>query len=142
MRSAGSREGEDACLQASWECPAGVSILYSPCGHPLERPLKRPVILRACWSAVGHYTVGRGAEWESFSCFKCSKIGRRVSAGQWPHMPVLGQGEICAQRLLIYRMLYSLQVAKVPKGGAFGFCFCRNRQVRKTKNRVEKAKHT
>lgn len=139
MRSAGSREGEDACLQASWECPAGVSILHSPCGHPLERPLKRPVILWACWSAAVHFTVGRGAEWESFFCFKCSKIGRRVSARHWPRMPVLGQGEICAWHLLINHMLYSLQMTKVPEGDVFGFCFCRNRQVRKTKNRVEKA---
>lgn len=98
--------GEDACLQASWECPAGVSILHSPCGHPLERPLKRPVILWACWSAVVHFTVGSRAEWESFSCFKCSKIGRRVGAGQWSPMPVLRQWEICARRLLSNHRLY------------------------------------
>lgn len=127
MRSAESREGEDVCLQASWECPAGVSILHSPHGHPLERPLKRPVILWACWSAVVHFTVGSGAEWESFSCFKCSKIGRRVSAGQWPHMLVLRQWKIYMWHLLTNHMLYSLQVAKPLKGDIFGFCFYRNR---------------
>lgn len=117
VKSPGSGEGQDACLRASWDRPAGWALYILLVGT-LQRGLWRDLL---CSGPVGLLLCTSLSEVElnGSPFFSPALSGEELAEGLVPVSGLICQSSSHGKHAwhsLINQMLYSLQMAKVPKG--------------------------